>query len=425
VRTLQNPRIDMPFANEVGEGIIAGRSRQIIPQPLPEVKPEFDIAVDDYGVVRLRWERSPRTIGLITEIHRWGDLRSGVGVATPSESSLIGRTELAEFTDKNAPTGAVLYALVFVSDPAETSGTVRSGAVLSFACFQAPTQARLEFRCPLATIEPQKSDPIYRVVEVPSPTAPPAVLNLRAVSRPGMVRLQWDEGRIGQFRYNVYAGGQRLTPEPIFGNSFDIRTGALESVEYIVETVGRIAGGRTSVMGQPLPPREGTVFSLTPGSGHLVAPATFDGDELDLSRGGYFVVPHDDNFNVHDGGFTVEFSVKFDSIEGSPVVVCNGFWNRAGWFFQAFNGQWRFHVDGVNCDGGAVRVGEWLHIVGTFDGQTLRLYENGTLIAHHAASANRTPWLDNLVIGQYSQTAPGFQVRGRIRDVRIWHRVLE
>jgi hypothetical protein len=51
--------------------------------------------------------------------------------------------------------------------------------------------------------------------------------------------------------------------------------------------------------------------------------------------------------------------------------------------------------------------------------------ENGELAAERDAAVNKTPWTQNLVIGQYSgQIAPDFQVKGRIKDVRIWKRVI-
>jgi hypothetical protein len=243
------------------------------------------------------------------------------------------------------------------------------------------------------------------------------------------VRLHWHEDRPGQYRYNVFSGDRKLNAEPIQGNSFNVATFVLEDVEYSIETVSR--GGvssRATVTGQPLPVRTDPVFVLAPDSGRLFAPATFgdnvDSWELDLSNGGHFVVEPNEEFNVQET-FSVEFSVKFDEIDGIPVVVSNGYWNQAGWFFQYFNGRWRFHVGGVDCDGGSPKIGEWMHIVGTYDGSTLRLHENGILVAERLAVVNKTPWTRNLVIGQYSgQIAPQFQVRGRIKDVRIWHRVL-
>jgi hypothetical protein len=126
-RQFASPRVDMPNAAHVGAGIIAGRSRQIIPQPLPEKMPSLNVETTSFGV-RVSWERSSRTIGLITEIHR-----GAVPNFTPDATTLVGRTERSEWTDKKVFPGPVYYAIVFISDPAETCGTYRSGETLNYA----------------------------------------------------------------------------------------------------------------------------------------------------------------------------------------------------------------------------------------------------------------------------------------------------
>jgi len=430
-RQLMTPRVDMPYANEIGDGIIAGRSRQIIPQPLPDPLPKVEIAVDDDGIVRLRWERSHRTIGLIAEVHRLNRPQQHSGYVsftlTLSTDTLIGRTELAEFVDKNAPFGWVHYAVVFVTDPAETCGTRKSGAVLDYtrpllrpvsSAVFVPEQNRIEDRCPLSMVEPMKSEPVRVSIGVPLPKAPPAPKNLRATARPGVVRLQWDVDRIG-YRYNVYAGERKLNSEPISENSFDVSTNVEEEAEYAVETVSKIAGGRRSISAKPLPPRTEPIFVLAADKGRLTAPAVFDGNELDLSKGGHFTVAPNEEFNVQEH-FRFECFVKFDEPGEMPIVISHGYWKQAGWFLQKLGGRWRFHVDGVDCDGGSPKIGEWLHVVGTLEDSMLRLYENGKLVAECPAPLARKPWTQNLVIGQYSQIAPGFQFKGKIKDVRIW-----
>jgi len=229
-------------------------------------------------------------------------------------------------------------------------------------------------------------------------------------------------GRPGQHQYNIYAGQRRLNAEPIFSGSFNIATNVVEDAEYTVETVSKIAGGRSSIIGQPLPSRTGPVFALAPDRGRLVGPAVFDGNELDLSQGGHFVVAANEEFNMQEG-FRLECFVKFDEPGASPVLLSHGLWGGDGWFLQKFNGRWRFYADRVVCDGGAPRIGEWLHIVVTFDGVTIRLYENDRLIVQRPASPNQNPWLEDLVIGQYNRPSEGHQFRGRIRDVRIGYQV--
>ena len=162
VRQYANPRVDMKNAATTGEDIIAGRSRQIIPQPLPEKMPVLNAEKTDYGV-RVFWERSSRTIGLVTEIHR-----GATPNFTPDAKTLIAKTERFEWTDKNAPAGTVYYAIVFVSDPAATCGTFKSGEILNYS-ENAPAsphpaasgRKRIEDRCPLSMVIPMRSDPAW------------------------------------------------------------------------------------------------------------------------------------------------------------------------------------------------------------------------------------------------------------------------
>lgn len=118
------PRIDMPGADRVGGGIREGRSRQILPPPLPEPLPQVEAVAEADGAVRLAWACSARTVGLAAEIHR----SASAGFA-PCEATRVGRTERAGFRDADAPPGVAHYAVVFVSGAAEACDTCVEGAV--------------------------------------------------------------------------------------------------------------------------------------------------------------------------------------------------------------------------------------------------------------------------------------------------------
>ena len=99
---LSNPRVDMP-----GAEVIPGACRQFLPPPLPEVAPALSATTDAAGVVHLSWERSAQTIGLEAELHR-----SGAADFTPDASTLVVRTPLSQYADRQAPLGQQHYALV-------------------------------------------------------------------------------------------------------------------------------------------------------------------------------------------------------------------------------------------------------------------------------------------------------------------------
>lgn len=84
-----------------------------------------------------------------------------------------------------------------------------------------------------------------------------------------------------------------------------------------------------------------------------------------------------------------------------------------------------FGVGGIDCDGGAPAPGKWTNLVGTFDGRTARLFQDGRLVAEKSGNANRAPWKGPLHVGQYSGgPGPEFQVAGWISNLRIYARAV-
>ncbi len=109
-----------------------------------------------------------------------------------------------------------------------------------------------------------------------------------------------------------------------------------------------------------------------------------------------------------------------------PVVLSCGQWQQAGWFLQRLGNQWRWYAGGLNCDGGTPVVGQWTTLTATLNGQQARLFQDGQLVAEVAGAVNRAEWSGPLYVGQYSGRPGGeYQVTGAIRNVRIFHRVLE
>jgi hypothetical protein len=145
---------------------------------------------------------------------------------------------------------------------------------------------------------------------------------------------------------------------------------------------------------------------------------------LDLEKGGHATLPGDTCFALTQP-LSVECWVWFEEPGEMPVVVSCGVWKQAGWFLQKLGGAWRWHVGGVDCDGGRPAMRRWLHVVGTFDGRAVCLYENGRLLARKEGSFITTPWSGELHVGQYSGGAGGpYQVRGRVAGLKIYHRPL-
>jgi hypothetical protein len=108
-----------------------------------------------------------------------------------------------------------------------------------------------------------------------------------------------------------------------------------------------------------------------------------------------------------------------------PVVLSCGRYEGGGWFLQKFGGKWRWHVGGLNCDGGEPLQKQWVHLVATYDGRVARLYQNGAEVASLRGSVNDKPWTGPLHVGQYgAEPGPKFQLTGRITGLKIHRRAL-
>ena len=398
-QALAAPRADMP-----GASLLPGAHRQFIPPPLPDPLPTLQARVDADCIVHLSWERSARTIGLEAELHR-----GKTPDFAPSKDTLLTETRLFQFDDPDAKEGPQHYIL-FLCTPDAQSKAIRA------------------------------------TVTVPPPPAPPAPAGLKATAAPGRVDLQWQEVPGMQARYHVYrakpGGGelQRLTAEPTLELRFGDTTapdGAPSS--YTVKAVsarGAESPAAPAVSAAPMPEVKEAVFiapfaqnadaALFGGGtakGTLHGGARVADGVLDLSKDGHAAFDHRAEFDLGQR-LSVECWVKFGQPGTMPIVFSCGHWNQAGWFLQKIGGGWRWHVGGIDCDGGRPETGKWIHVVGTFDGVTARLYQDGRLVAEKAGSPILTPWNGPLHAGQYSMPGAEFQVTGAIRGLTIYSRIL-
>ena len=354
------PRIDMPNVYESLMEIFPGRYRQIIPQPLPEKMPPLQVSLTKNTAVDLRWEQSAETIGLVAELYR------GETPDFPmNEETKIARTELFRYVDREAPEGEVYYALVLISDPAATCGTCKSGAVLDYLPKIGRTGITAGLNLPMqAGIESRCPLSDFQPMRS-EPTRAKIVVPPRGEN----------------------SGGNRVGNRP-------------ESTEAVFEL-------SAAMRDEADPPM-------------LVGNTRFQDGVLDVTGGGHMVFPWREEYEL-PGSFTLECTVRMDSMDGMPILVGFGHWNRCGWFLQKIGNHWRFHFGGMDCDGGSPEAGKTFQLTATWDGKTRRLYENGKLVAEKTGVAINTPWLGGLYVGQYSGVRePGFQVYGEFSDVRIY-----
>ena len=399
-QVLATPRVDMP-----GAAVDLGTCRLFIPPSVPDSPPPLSASADAEGVVRLSWQRCAETIGLSAEIHR-----GATADFQPNEDTLLASTKLFSYFDTTAPPGRRHYALILRS-----------------------AQGR--------------STPSRAAVDVPSLPAPSAPVDFEARSAPGRIELRWRADGDAKCRFHVYraaAGADefvKLTAEPIVESAYS-DSSAAEGVEYAYQvravspralesdpTPAAVAAAMAEIK-EPLflaAFKENADAMLHDGAtarGTLHGAARVAGGSLTLQTGAYATFDHRPEFDLA-ARISVECWVYLDAGGRIPVVVSCGHWQTAGWFLQKLGQVWRWHVGGIDCDGGQPAPGRWIHLLGTFDGHTTCLFQDGKLVAKKDGTANRTPWTGPLHVGQYSGgPGPEFQVAGRIAGVKVYNRAV-
>ncbi len=118
----------------------------------------------------------------------------------------------------------------------------------------------------------------------------------------------------------------------------------------------------------------------------------------------------------------VTFDAKFAEGSGTmPVLASAGQWRKSGWFVQAIGGRWRWHVDGVDCDGGTLpKPGTWTSLRCRWDGTHATLHQDGKEVATKPCKPTGVPWMGELLVGQYSANQGiQYQFDGAIKNLSI------
>ncbi len=397
---LSTPRIDMP-----GALAIDGECRMFIPPPLPAKPLQLQASVGADGRVHLRWGQTAGTIGLRAEVHR-----STTKDFVPSDETLLIETIRGNYVDENASLGEQHYAIILKT-------------------------------------EEHRGSPMRATLRVPLPQPPPRPQRLSAKSLPGEVELVWNDTNPESVRYHVYrakagtAEFKRLTVEPTTELHFRDSQGKVKvEYAYIVRSVSRkgVESSATEPSAAAASPQvkdpmfvanlaknaDGLLYSGGVAKGTLHAKARIADGVLDLTKGGHVSFLHQRAFEF-GSAFSFECWLKLEKGAMMPVIVSSGRWNEAGWFLQRIGAGYRLHIAGINCDGGSPTPGEWVHLAGSFDGQTTRLYQNGKLVAEARGGVKPPPWTGSLLVGQYSGgIGPQYQVTGKIAKVKTYSRTV-
>jgi hypothetical protein len=147
------------------------------------------------------------------------------------------------------------------------------------------------------------------------------------------------------------------------------------------------------------------------------------GGVLEFGSTGFATFEHRPEFEVRKA-FSLECWVRIDEEPSMPVIAAAGAFNSAGWFLQRYGRGWRWHIAPASCDGGRPAVGQWTHLVGTFDGRQACLYQDGKQVASVDCYPTAASWNRGLTLGQYSARKESYQVKGGITGVKLYHRAL-
>lgn len=145
----------------------------------------------------------------------------------------------------------------------------------------------------------------------------------------------------------------------------------------------------------------------------------------------YISVPNDASINPIF--ITLEAWIKADSWATNVwenVIISKDGWASGdeGYVLRAgSNGTLSFNFSlgaawtELNSPSGAMVLGEWYHVAGTFDGTTMKIYINGVEVGSQAASGIINTGTYELTIGRAAYTVGGTRYfDGMIDEVRVW-----
>jgi hypothetical protein len=316
-------------------------------------------------------------------------------------------TRLAEFIDLYPVRGATVYYAVAALDAQGKSGPA------------AVVQTRIAAQSP-----------------------PPKAEGLAVVAGAGNARLTWQPIARKLRGYQLLrspAGGEaRPVAAELLQDESLLDVGLDSAVDYTyqvcaVDRAGQRGELSAPVTIRPLARKRGPVFHAAfEGSGdagpikpQAVGSVRFApgivGKALDSSRGGYFVYPHQKDFEL-DGEFAVELWFRAEKFDQMPVLASCGEFAKHGWFVQIIGGQIRFSLGGTNLlDAGPVSAGPWHHLACTYDARTMRVYLDGKERgAREASNVDFTPWTGPLYVAQYHYLSDEFQFRGLLDELKLY-----
>lgn len=137
-------------------------------------------------------------------------------------------------------------------------------------------------------------------------------------------------------------------------------------------------------------------------------------------------IPHDSRFNV-SSGVSIEAVVWFDSNSNDFIFEKGNVNTQYSLFSPGDDIVFRTHHGSLNSlsfskSTAGIVNGEWVHIVGSWDGTTKRLYVNTNLVGSNSESRAISTSTQASSIGRFGGTTTGYYFDGRISRVAVYNR---
>ena len=127
--------------------------------------------------------------------------------------------------------------------------------------------------------------------------------------------------------------------------------------------------------------------------------------------------------------FTVAFWVKVKQIDPGWNVICGKeiYNNNEGYYFFVDSNWLRFTLFTGGDIYTSTKLNEFVHIVGTFDGSTAKLYENGSYVMQDSSVSFTPANVGLLLAARHQNDGSGYADTSNIvlDDFRIYKRVLD
>ena len=380
----------------------------------PPTAPSSLTAATVTGRVALSWTAASDNIGVV----EYNVYRSTVSGFLPSSTTRIGQSATTTFLDASVAASGTYFYLVTAEDATQNVSLPSNEAVVT------------------------------TVGDTIAPTSP---LNVSAAALAlDQISVAWSPSTddVGVAGYYVFRNGSQIGSS---NTTTLIDAGLLPSTTYMYRVTAYDAAGNMSA--QSLPANAATpadnafvaAYSFNEGSGTTLLDRSGNGNVGTLSGptwittgkfGGAllfngtsdWVTVNDSNNSLHfTTGMTVEAWIYPSSQSGWRTVAQK---EVDAYFLHASSNGTLFPAGGGTVNGAvtyttassAVPVNTWSHLALTYDGTTIRLYVNGSLVSSQATPGTLDVGNSPLRIGGNSAYGEYFQ--GRIDEVRLYRRAL-